>query len=403
MRQDRQGVRTPADLERKYMFGKSFAEVYALAEDAKAAADKASEAVGKLDSSLSHEEIFNRLTNYGAWQGVYRDGENIYMNASFIRSGTLAAERIDADNLKVKAANITGTLTAEQIDATSLKVNAANIIGQLTAGQIDATNLKVSAANVTGQLTASQIDVENLFVKAANITGTLAASQIDADSLKAGVVSIIGDTVTAGFVNALGVSAAVLKGGSIFVQNALGQNTAVMTPGDMTAGGLDISSYGNLHLAANNSFVSLQGGNIVVGGSYMHPTGQATYLGHPSSGMWQALYAYTDTIQTSDRNLKNSIEELPREYVSMFDNLSPVRFKMNNGTSGRYHVGFIAQEVEDAMTAVGIDSMEFAGFVKDVDADGNELYMLRYGEFIGVLAAKIKELDAEVKEMKQNG
>ena len=171
-KQDGYASRTAADLERKYNFGKTFAEVYGLAEDAQKAADEAKEAIDNLDQ----EAIFNLLTNFGKAQGVYRGADgNVYINASYIKSGKLAADYIDATNLKVAAANITGELVATQINTKDLKVLAANITGQLTAGQIDATNLSVSAANITGKLTASQIDATNLKVSAANVTGTLTA------------------------------------------------------------------------------------------------------------------------------------------------------------------------------------------------------------------------------------
>lgn len=41
-KQDRQGVRTPADIERKYDLGKDYSEIQKLATDAKNAADAAS-------------------------------------------------------------------------------------------------------------------------------------------------------------------------------------------------------------------------------------------------------------------------------------------------------------------------------------------------------------------------
>ena len=108
-KQDRQGVRTATDLERKYGFGQSFAEIYDLANDARSAAEAAQGAVSDLDSTLTAEEIFNRLTGGGTEQGVYRgeDGK-LYVNANFIGSGKVKAEYIDVENLTVSAANITG-------------------------------------------------------------------------------------------------------------------------------------------------------------------------------------------------------------------------------------------------------------------------------------------------------
>jgi hypothetical protein len=44
----------------------------------------------------------------------------------------------------------------------------------------------------------------------------------------------------------------------------------------------------------------------------------------------------------SDLRLKNSINSLSPNYEILFDNLQPVSYKYNNGTSNRTHIGFIA-------------------------------------------------------------
>lgn len=177
-KQDGYSSRTAEDVERKYNFGKTFAEVYNLISDAQKAAKEAQNAF----DGLTKDEIFNLLTDFGKSQGVYRDElGNVYMNASYIKSGKLAAEYIDAENLNVAAANITGQLVATQIDTKDLKVLAANITGKLTAGQIDATYLEVDAANITGTLVAEQIDTTYLELDAANINGRLTFGQLPSD------------------------------------------------------------------------------------------------------------------------------------------------------------------------------------------------------------------------------
>lgn len=124
-----------------------------------------------------------------------------------------------------------------------------------------------------------------------------------------------------------------------------------------------------------------------------------------SSGYpWSTVYADSCTCCTSDRNKKNTIEDLPEKYIALFDNLNPKRFKMNNGTSDRYHVGYIAQDVEEAMESVGIDTQEFGGFVRGYDEDkegnrtGEETLMLRYEEFSAIYAAKIKQIEAKYED-----
>lgn len=171
-----------------------------------------------------------------------------------------------------------------------------------------------------------------------------------------------------------------------------------------------ISYGGDSQVVANTNGVWIDGyGQIVmeIGGvSYVElsDTYFTPYAARPiklgtSSSPWSAVYANTSTIQTSDRNQKNSIEDLPDKYLAMFNSLRPRRFKMNNGTSDRYHIGYIAQEVEEAMIAAGIDSQEFGGFIKDKDQDGNDIYMLRYGEFDAIYSAKIKQLESRNAEL----
>lgn len=94
-RQDRQGARTPADLERRWNFGKKFAEVLGIATDARRSAEEAKTTADGVSRKLTQEEIFNLLTNNGELQGLYRgdDGE-LYINADYIKAGTLTADEI---------------------------------------------------------------------------------------------------------------------------------------------------------------------------------------------------------------------------------------------------------------------------------------------------------------------
>lgn len=114
-KQDRQGARTAADIESRYNFRKSFSKVMGIAEQAVETAEKAS---SNLDEKLTSEEIFNRLTNNGQLQGLYRgdDGE-LYVNATYIKSGTLSADLIDGSKLTIKEGS---TIAGWDIDENSI-------------------------------------------------------------------------------------------------------------------------------------------------------------------------------------------------------------------------------------------------------------------------------------------
>lgn len=112
-----------------------------------------------------------------------------------------------------------------------------------------------------------------------------------------------------------------------------------------------------------------------------------------------AVYLYkTGAAVTSDRRQKNSIEELPEAYMTALDKLTPVRFKYN-GRGDRYHVGFVAQDVEAALTEAGLSIEDFGGFV-DVRGDGSELG-IAYDEFIGLLLQKIRRLEKRIEAMEE--
>lgn len=134
------------------------------------------------------------------------------------------------------------------------------------------------------------------------------------------------------------------------------------------------------------------------------------------------LYVTSSSISTSDKNYKDDIKSLTDKHLQFFMKLQPVSFLFKDGTSGRTHVGFIAQDVEQAMSECGLTDLDFAGFCKDqkidsklvdgeevnepiLDENGNPeyIYSLRYEEFIALNTYVIQELWKRVDAVeKQN-
>ena len=127
---------------------------------------------------------------------------------------------------------------------------------------------------------------------------------------------------------------------------------------------------------------------------------------------WDQLYAANSTISTSDRNKKKDIENMSDTQEDLFNQLKPVTYKMINGTSDRTHYGFVAQDVENALSSIGANGKDFAGFCKDIrvdengnkvlDENGNEIYdySLRYAEFVALNTYMIQKLQNEIAELK---
>lgn len=125
-------------------------------------------------------------------------------------------------------------------------------------------------------------------------------------------------------------------------------------------------------------------------------------------GYFSTVYNSSGQLTSSDKNLKNSIEPFSEQYTKLFDELRPVCYKYNDGTSNRYHTGFIAQEVESAIYASGLTTQDFAGFARDFNIETDpiteekiqtESCYLRYGEFVALNTNEIQKLKKRVAEL----
>lgn len=127
------------------------------------------------------------------------------------------------------------------------------------------------------------------------------------------------------------------------------------------------------------------------------------YLG-TASRRWGRVYSaqyYGDStaIITSDETVKTDINSLDLQKSSDFIySLKPCEYKMVNGTSDRFHHGFIAQEVKESLGnndwGVYIDQS------LEEDSESN-LKGLRYAEFIADMVATIQLQNKRIKELEE--
>lgn len=288
------------------------------------------------------------------------------IDGACIKTGT-----IDADRL-----NLTGAITFSDLSSST-----QSTINTASSNASDALNTINDLTVTDGYRTyidGSRIETSELYVNSANITGKLVAGELEGSS-----ISLVNDKG--------------LDRGWIEIASASSAEYAISLE---SGGALRLqSNEGVIHLTAYRSIFTESLDDITVDCRSFSPLGHAANLGDSRVGMWEEVFAYTTEINGSDAKLKNSIEALPSKYITMLDNITPVRYKMNNGTSDRYHTGFIAQDVKAAMDKAEISDLEFAGWCKDIDAEGNEIYLLRYSEMIALLLAKIKQLETEVKTL----
>lgn len=165
----------------------------------------------------------------------------------------------------------------------------------------------------------------------------------------------------------------------------------------------------------------------------IRPAGNATQSLGTSSNRFSTVYAAAPVISTSDKNKKHDIKMLNDETVTkIIRDCIPKSYKFDDGTSGRTHYGLIAQDIEKLLDKLGIDTKDFAGFIKSprtkeieevvldeegkpvLDENGNEKtkvrvetikgeydYALRYEEFISPLIRFVQLQDKKISEMKE--
>ena len=305
-----------------------------------------------------------------------------------------------AKGLQASVSNLNGSVTNLTADVNGIRATvstkidatqAQSIFDQsatgFTLGATSGKNGTIFKLNYNGVQVASTGSID-LCVDAVNIYGTLTATK-----LRGGSISVVDDddnecgTIQTTYASSsdykLDISSSAMElfaeDGSLFI-----------------ASGWDRSNkyHASIEVDGNSEEVQIKGDVI--------PNADDVYnLGSPNF-VWSAIYCSTNELNGSDRNIKNSIESLPEKYVRMFELVEPKRYKLNNGTSGRYHTGFIAQEVEAAMQKCGISSQEFAGWAAAKRKDGSETYFLRYSEFIPVLWAKVREQEERLKRLEES-
>jgi hypothetical protein len=134
---------------------------------------------------------------------------------------------------------------------------------------------------------------------------------------------------------------------------------------------------------------------------------------------WTTVYATTGTINTSDANQKQQIENLTDVEFAVANELkSKVKtFKFNEavaakGSNARKHVGWIAQDVQITFANHGLNANDYGMFCSD-EIDGKIQLGVRYEELLTFISAaedqkmtslisSVNQLVAEVEALKSS-
>ncbi|WPJ50489.1 hypothetical protein RCIP0023_00447 [Klebsiella phage RCIP0023] len=182
-----------------------------------------------------------------------------------------------------------------------------------------------------------------------------------------------------------------------------------------TDGSMTLNTNGNLILNPPGST------NYVVVQATVRPNTTATYNLGASSNTFNNIYSQNAVTVVSDENYKTNIGDIPDELLDAWGTVNFKIWKMKSAVelkgedSARWHVGYIAQEVKEALTNAGLDWTQYGLITYEswdsseavYDNDGNEIspatedgeiYMLRMEECLAVESAYQRR---EIKKLKE--
>ena len=365
--------------------------------------------------------------------------------------GDITSLQATAQGLAAQISNAEGDITSLQATAAGLAAQISNAEGDITSLQATATGLSAQISSAEGDIASLQLTANGLQLQIANAEGDITQLQQTVNSFELSVSNGESSSrlyLTAGgtqissalihmsgmvlFTDLDGSSGTIIDGGAIdtdtiYLDSLYGNIIYLYDSRDRGGARFEItgaSSYdggalsilsgaiglyalgGDLYLSSETGAVTLSGSDATCMSDF-YPSSDDRYDLGTSSFVWADVYAASGTINTSDREKKESVVYGLYKLDGLLDKLEPCTFRFKNGTSGRLHAGFVAQDVEAALEELGLTTMDFAGLIKSPrrDGEGKETgaydYGLRYTEFIPINTWEIQKLKTRVTELEQ--
>lgn len=314
-------------------------------------------AVDDLDNALDQEGVFNRLTNNGQTQGIYLQNNRIYINATYIQSGTLSANLIKGGILTLGgASNRNGRLEV---------LNSSNqVIGTINNTGVNFTGV---FQNRSGQ---EFIEMDESIIKGgygSTVHGRIDLSaQYDDGSYK---------TVVEALSSSLMLKS--LNGGVEIVQTD--------GPSEISKGYAVGSIDGSGSTRIETIYITQSGGDYYAGFRNTQNTVRFAIL------------------TTSDAKLKKNIKDTEVTALDYINQIQHKSFDLKEG-DGHKDCGYIAQDLQKIYPGFVVEAPEYNN---DGEKTGgtlqvNTFAMLPYmTKAIQELSEENRKLKEEIKEIKK--
>lgn len=383
-------------------------------------------AVDDLDDSLTQTDIFNRLTGNKANEAIILQNGHIYINASYIGSGTLDADRINAKGLTVYNSSGTRTFYIDSngnvyINANSLMLsgssvnsianNAANNALQdakdytdMMVENFDPDLTQQEVFNIltnNGQTQGIYLSGGKIYINAAYIgSGIISASRIASSSISAGLITA--DKISISDLESL--SATI--GGIIIGSQGLATSNGLLR--FYNDGRIVFNN--RVTLKAEGNGMSIRTGLTVYsssGGDFSDGTGLINFpgIGSTTGGTYLVAQGNLNSIakrSSSSKRYKDHIRDLGDEEALSILDIPVVVFKYKDGylvkgdlLEGKPIPGFYAEDVEEVAPILCQYNLD--GSVEDWNYRTMIPYMLKTMQ---IQQKRIDDLQSQIDELK---
>lgn len=336
---------------------------------------------------------------------ITKTSEEIMLRVEGI-SGDVSSLRVSLGNVQSEVSGKIDGSTAQSlinqsIDKIELSVSSGSggstftLKAGSTTLSTNTLDLHVNAVNIDGTLKASQIQTGSIYVGDL-ADGSNYATKTYVDN-NAGLNQTEVDDRIDTYIDSTSITAEILRGRTVSLMANRRTEIGTIELVDTTTGyGISISTY-------NGGIQLDSGGNVYITSAYR----TRLQLDDDAAKIGPTVWATDGTvIYSSDKNVKNSIDYDLSRYRQFLLDLKPCRFKYNEGQSGRYHIGMIAQDMEKSLADNGIAASEFSGWCKMPIRDENHnitgyTYGIRYDSLIPLNTLMIQELVKRVEALEK--
>ncbi len=362
------------------------------------------------DNIEGYEEIFNRLSDADGNLSILKQtAEEILLQ---VRQND---EKIG--ELRVRADGITARVQDTEKGVAELRITADGILQRVGDNEGNISSLQQTAKGLASRVFSAEGDISSLEQTAGSLTsrisnaeGAISTVRQTASGLQSTVSDLSGKyTEIRQDVDRIDVT------GLVSFQDLERAGRTEINGNNITTGSIELeflnltNGYGGIEIGRGSTGIYGTRGAMVYGPDsayYMIVTGSGCRMTAVQTHFYVAIDEVHSSVaidEGSDARIKNTIlYDVADRYADFYKALRPARFHRNDGKSGRFHTGFIAQQLRDALFAAGLTAQDLAALVQQgytPDGENDGAYSIRYTELVALNTAMVQRLTARVEAL----